>query len=198
MSTYRFAALLPLTIALAACGGTPEESATDAPAETATTGPEELGTAQLAMADGTPAGTATLLADGDAIEVSVNATGLEEGEHGFHLHQTGTCDAPDFKSAGGHLNPDDKEHGTENPNGAHMGDMPNLTIGADGTGSATVTLDGDRDHILDSIFDDDGTAVVIHAGPDDYKTDPAGDAGSRMACGVMEKPAATEEDAQAV
>ncbi|MXP26871.1 superoxide dismutase family protein [Altererythrobacter indicus] len=194
MTIYRFAALAPLTIALAACGGTPEKAATDSPTEAATTtAPEQLGTAELKTADGKPAGTATLLANGDAIEVMVNATGLGAGAHGFHLHQTGKCDAPDFKSAGGHLNPGDKEHGTENPKGAHLGDMPNLTIDDNGNGSATVTLTGDRDYILSNIFDDDGTAIVIHEGPDDYKSDPAGDAGSRIACGVMEKAAPTAE-----
>ena len=186
-----FAALAPLTIALAACGGTPDKAATDTPTEAATTAPapEQLGMAELKMADGTPAGTATLLANGDAIEVMVSATGLGAGAHGFHLHQTGKCDAPDFKSAGGHLNPGDKEHGSENPKGAHLGDMPNLTIDTDGNGTATVTLKGDRDYILSNIFDTDGTAIVIHEGADDYKSDPAGDAGSRISCGVMEKAA---------
>lgn len=146
---------------------------------------ERVAQAQLSFANGLPAGTAQLLANGDDLTLAVVATGLEPGEHGFHLHTTGQCTAPGFTSAGGHLNPGGKEHGSMNPKGSHLGDMPNLAVGNSRSASAQVDLPGARDAVLADIFDSDGTAVVIHAGPDDYRSDPAGDAGARVACGVL-------------
>lgn len=148
---------------------------------------ERLGSATLQKADGTPAGTAQLVARGDDVWVTVAATGIEPGPHGFHLHTTGACRAPDFTSAGGHLNPTNADHGTLDPNGPHLGDLPNLDISSNRTGTMTAELMGSRSQIEDWIFDSDGTAVVIHAGADDYRTDPAGDAGSRVACGVIRR-----------
>lgn len=122
--------------------------------------------------------------------VVLQTTGLPPGIHAFHLHETGACDAADgFKSAGGHFNPTDKSHGWLNENGAHLGDLPNLHVPQDGVLAveyflADVTLGGDGDG--HSLMDDDGTAVVVHVRADDYKTDPAGDAGERIACGVIE------------
>lgn len=149
---------------------------------------ERVGSAELTLANGVPAGTVQLLSNGQTVTVAAAVVGLSQGEHGFHLHTTGACKAPDFKSAGGHLNPGDATHGSMSAGGKHLGDMPNLTVGANGTGSAEVELDGAASTVLAQIFDADGTAVVIHAGPDDYRTDPAGDAGARVACGVL-KPA---------
>ena len=147
---------------------------------------ERLASARLTLANGVPAGTVQLLGSGDQLTLAVAATGLSQGEHGFHLHETGQCSAPDFKSAGGHLNPLGKEHGTLNPDGAHLGDLPNLVANSSGTASATIELDDDdRAKVMDWIFDSDGTAVIVHAGPDDYRSDPAGDAGARVACGVL-------------
>lgn len=146
---------------------------------------ERLGQAQLSYTNGLPAGTAQLLWNGQTVSLAIAATGLEPGEHGFHLHTIGRCEAPGFTSAGGHLNPAGREHGLLNPKGAHLGDMPNLSVGASHNASTEVDLPGSRDTVLASIFDADGTAVVIHAGADDYRSDPAGDAGSRVACGVL-------------
>ena len=146
---------------------------------------DPLGTADLMLADGTSAGTAQLVRDGDGFAIQVSAMGLQPGAKGFHLHTTGRCDAPDFTSAGGHLNPGDRDHGRLNPQGPHLGDMTNLQIGADGTASATVAIPDVREDTLAQIFDADGTAVMIHSGPDDYRTNPSGDAGSRVACGVL-------------
>lgn len=146
---------------------------------------ERLGDARLSFANGVPAGTAQLLWNGENVSLAVAATGLEPGQHGFHLHTTGKCEGPGFTSAGGHLNPAGREHGSLNPKGAHLGDMPNLSVGASRSASTEVDLAGSREAVLSSIFDADGTAVVIHAGPDDYRSDPAGDAGSRVACGVL-------------
>lgn len=146
---------------------------------------EQVGEATLSLANGQPAGTVQLLNTGNEISVAVAVAGIDPGQHGFHLHTTGRCTAPDFTSAGGHLNPTNETHGSLSPGGKHLGDMPNLTVGSNRTGSTEVDLNGDPDMVLDAIFDSDGTAVVIHAGPDDYRTDPAGDAGSRVACGVL-------------
>ncbi|MCH2487273.1 MAG: superoxide dismutase family protein [Erythrobacter sp.] len=146
---------------------------------------ETVGTADLRLANGASAGTATLMRDGDDFTMAVRAMGLQPGAKGFHLHTTGRCDAPDFTSAGGHLNPGDRSHGRLDPQGPHLGDMTNLQVGADGMVTATVEVPDVRDDTLTQIFDADGTAVMIHSGPDDYRTDPSGDAGSRVACGVL-------------
>jgi len=149
--------------------------------------PRTVATATLGQANGIPAGTARLVDNGGRMTLEVAATGLTPGSHGFHLHQTGECRAPDFTSAGGHLNPQGKMHGHLSPGGSHLGDMPNLEVGANRTAATTVDLPGDSAKVLEWIFDGDGTAVVIHAGADDYRTDPAGAAGARVACGVLRK-----------
>ncbi len=148
---------------------------------------ERLASAMLTRANGVPAGTVQLLARGDQLSLAVVVTGLPEGPHGFHLHTTGTCEAPDFLSAGGHLNPTGKDHGAMSPGGSHLGDLPNLEVVSGAVTSTTIDLDDDRAQILSWIFDDDGTAVVIHADADDYRTDPTGNAGSRIACGVLKR-----------
>lgn len=145
-----------------------------------------VGQATLSFANGLPAGTAQLLRDGSGLRIAVAATGMTPGAHGFHLHTTGRCEAPGFTSAGGHLNPDGRKHGSQAPGGAHLGDLPNLQIGASGSGGATEAVAG-GEAALAAIFDADGTAVVIHADPDDYVTDPAGNAGDRIACGVLRR-----------
>ena len=148
---------------------------------------ERIASARLTLANGIPAGTVQLLGNGEALSLAVAVTGISEGPHGFHLHTTGKCIAPDFKSAGGHLNPSGNEHGTLNPKGSHLGDLPNLMVGSSKTASETIELSGDHAEILADLFDDDGTAIVIHAGADDYRSDPAGAAGSRIACGVLKR-----------
>ncbi len=162
------------TFALSACG-----TMTDLPEE-------RIGSATLMLANGVPAGTVQILANGGQVSLAVAATGLAEGEHGFHLHTTGACTRPGFESAGGHLNPLGRTHGSLSDRGPHVGDMPNLTIRSGGSGSATVDLPGTRAQIEEWLFDDDGTAVIIHAQPDDYRTDPTGNAGARVACGVVQ------------
>lgn len=143
-----------------------------------------VGTAMLRFANGTPAGTAALIEDAGGLRIAVMATGMTPGAHGFHLHTAGRCEGPGFASAGGHLNPGGRKHGTLAAGGPHLGDLPNLMIDANGTGRATEAIAGGR-AALDSIFDSDGTALVIHAAADDYRTDPAGNAGDRVACGVF-------------
>lgn len=139
--------------------------------------------ADLATADGTRVGTAVAEeVDGD-IRVIVEVKGLPKGSHGTHIHAVGKCEAPDFASAGGHWNPTAHQHGKENPAGPHMGDLPNLNLGDDGRDEIILTIKGGT---FAGLLDQDGAAVVVHAGPDDYKTDPSGNSGGRIACGVLQ------------
>lgn len=144
-----------------------------------------LASATLKQGNGLPAGTAVLAAAGEKVTLTVAVLGLGAGDRGMHLHMVGRCDGPDFTSAGGHLNPGARQHGAHNPAGSHLGDLPNLTVSANGTGSATVTLPGTRAELEAALFDADGTAIVVHAAADDYKTDPTGNSGPRVACGVL-------------
>jgi Cu-Zn family superoxide dismutase len=147
-------------------------------------------TATLMNAQGARVGTATIVAanGGTAVQVNLSVMNLPAGTHAFHIHTVGQCDAPGFTSAGGHFNPAMKQHGKDNPSGAHAGDLPNFDT--DSSGSATISYTvpgvtlGDGPN---SLFHPGGTALVIHAMPDDYKTDPAGNAGPRIACGVIER-----------
>ncbi|KQM58866.1 MULTISPECIES: superoxide dismutase family protein [unclassified Sphingomonas] len=139
-------------------------------------------TAPLRTATGADVGTVTATEMAGGIQIRIDARGMPAGMHGAHVHTTGRCDAPDFTTAGGHWNPTAKQHGTSNPAGPHAGDAPNLTIGADGTGSVTIMLPAGT---MDGLLDADGSAFVIHAQADDYKTDPSGNSGGRIACGVF-------------
>ena len=146
-------------------------------------------TAVMRPASGSQAhGSVKLTQMGDRVKVEGEIAGLEPGRHGFHIHDKGDCSAPDAASAGAHFNPGGKKHGVMVGDGPHAGDMPNLHIPADGSLvvevlNAAVTLEKDKPN---SLFKPEGTALVIHAGKDDYKTDPTGDAGGRIACGVVE------------
>jgi Cu-Zn family superoxide dismutase len=170
------AAILAAATSLAGCS-----TVADLPAE-------RLGSATLSLANGVPAGTAQLWAHGDRVSLSLVLTGVAAGEHGVHLHMVGECRQPDFASAGGHLNPLAKHHGSMAEGGSHFGDLPNITISASGTGTMSADLNATRAQAQEWIFDADGTAVVVHAAADDYKTDPSGNSGARIACGVI-KPA---------
>lgn len=146
------------------------------------------GKAVLKNAEGKDVGAATFTPTKGGVKVQVRVANLSPGKHGIHVHAIAKCEPPDFQSAGGHFNPLGKKHGLHNPEGAHAGDMPNLTVGKNGKAKATFTAKGATLREGEgSLFGPEGTALVIHADPDDGKTDPAGNAGARIACGVIEK-----------
>lgn len=132
-------------------------------------------------------GQATAVRAGRIVRVRVTLRGFRPGTYGVHLHQTGRCDAPAFESAGAHWNPAGRQHGLLNPQGPHAGDLPNLQVDADGAGRIEFEFQvpaGTAPHI-NPLRDADGTAVVIHAAADDGRTDPSGNSGARIACGVL-------------
>jgi Cu-Zn family superoxide dismutase len=124
---------------------------------------------------------------GGAVRVRVEAEGLAPGAYGAHIHTTGRCEAPAFASAGPHWNPTAQQHGKDNPAGMHKGDLPNLLVGTDRRGSFEYTIPGAAaaGRGDNAILDADGAAIVIHARPDDFRTDPSGNSGDRIACGVL-------------
>jgi Cu-Zn family superoxide dismutase len=150
--------------------------------------PPPVATATLLDSAGVRVGVATFSRVAGGARLGVSVSGLAPGPHGIHIHERGECARPDFASAGGHLNPDHREHGLENPAGPHAGDLPNLLVGANGSAdtifavSPQLLASGDG-----SLFRPGGTAVVVHAGRDDQRTDPSGGSGARMACGVVER-----------
>lgn len=148
----------------------------------------KVATAELKDANGQVVGQVKLKEGKNAVILSAKVTKLSPGEHAIHVHTVGKCEAPDFKTAGGHFNPENKKHGLENPEGHHAGDMPNFTIGATRKGSYTGTLQGVTlaGSGANSLFHEGGTAVVIHEKADDMKSDPAGNAGARIACGPVQ------------
>ena len=179
MHHHRFPTLL--VVALTACGGQargPGGGELDSP----------TATASLVDSTGANVGLVTFSDSGGTTQLSVSVTGLTPGTHGMHVHETGTCTPPDFQSAGAHFNPDGKEHGRLNPDGPHAGDLPNLVVEADGSADTTLAVSG---RLLTegpiSMLGTQPRALVIHADPDDEKTDPSGNSGARVVCGVIER-----------
>lgn len=144
-------------------------------------------TVEMMDSDGNAIGTAELSEEDAGVMVALEVEGLEEGVHGIHFHETGMCEAPDFESAGGHFNPTGAMHGMDNPDGPHAGDLPNIEVSDDGTASQEFTAENVTLAIGEenSLLKEGGTALVIHAGEDDQMTDPSGDSGDRIACGVV-------------
>ncbi len=144
--------------------------------------------AKLINSDGAAIGSVTMTQLAKGVQIIVEASDLPAGEHAFHIHAAGACEPPEFKSAGGHFNPGGAAHGWNNPAGHHAGDLPNVHVGDDGT----LSLEYFTDAITlgpgpNSLFDADGSAVVMHQEADDYQSDPAGNAGPRIACGALAK-----------
>lgn len=144
-------------------------------------------TVDLKNPDDENIGTAKLTQQEDGVLISLDASELPPDEHGFHIHETGTCEPPEFKSAGGHFNPEGVSHGTNSEDGPHAGDLPNINVGDDESVqkeilAENVTMKKGEDN---SLFKEEGTALVIHAKPDDNESQPSGDAGVRIACGEI-------------
>lgn len=141
-----------------------------------------VASATLHAADGADVGRVMASEVQGGLRFTIEARGMPPGTHGAHVHTIGRCDPPGFESAGGHWNPTGSHHGSLNPAGPHMGDLPNLIIGTDGRGTLGITI---PDATMAGLLDADGAALVVHAGPDDMMTDPSGNSGGRIACGVF-------------
>jgi len=142
--------------------------------------------AQFIGRDGKALGNAALIETTQGVLVQLRLTGIPAGPHGFHVHQTGKCEPPAFQTAGGHFNPANAKHGFLNPHGPHTGDMPNVVAQANGVLNADVLLTGvSLSSGPENLIREGGTSLMIHAGQDDYATDPAGNSGDRIACGVI-------------
>jgi Cu-Zn family superoxide dismutase len=180
MKKVALVAIAVLGCAMAHAGAAEKDAATKTGANTAS--------AELINADGETVGTAELEEDAGGVKITVKASDLPAGEHGIHVHGKGKCTPADFKSAGDHFNPTGKEHGLKNPKGSHLGDLPNLVVPTEGKAEWTGTLDeATLGEGKNSLTAGEGTALVVHAKPDDGKTQPSGDSGDRIACGVITK-----------
>jgi Cu-Zn family superoxide dismutase len=144
-----------------------------------------VATAEIRAADGALKARAMVWPNQFGIEVRVQAAGLAPGHYGVHLHAVGRCQGPGFVSAGAHWNPTGRQHGRLNPQGHHLGDLDNLDVDESGAGRLEFRITGAPISGAHGMFDADGVAVVIHANPDDYLTDPSGNSGARIACGVL-------------
>lgn len=151
--------------------------------------PKESVTVELKKGDGTSVGKAVITEIGKGVRINLALENLPPGVHAIHFHDMAKCEGPAFESSGGHFNPDSKQHGLKNPKGPHAGDMLNFTVKKDGKATQTVTdtrvTMGTDNH---SLFGGNGTSLVIHEKADDFKTDPSGNSGGRIACGVVSKP----------
>lgn len=141
--------------------------------------------ARLAEPGGRVVGRATVTQERGGTRVLVEVEGMAAGTYGAHIHRTGRCERPAFDSAGAHWNPTGQQHGFRNPSGRHRGDLPNLVVGVNGRGRLAFTIRAAQLRGQAGILDADGASILVHARPDDYRTDPSGNSGARIACGVL-------------
>ena len=187
--------LFMLILIVSACGTSNDNSNEDQAKETSSleeVHSEKAGESsevhvEMINTDGDKIGVATLKQETDGVNIAIDVAGLSKGTHGFHIHEKGVCELPDFESAGDHFNPTDMKHGFDNPEGPHAGDLPNLEVGEDGKVQESfvnemVTLKKGEPN---SLLREGGTSLVIHADPDDNVSQPSGDSGARIACGVI-------------
>jgi superoxide dismutase, Cu-Zn family len=174
------ATLLAWSLSLVACG---DMGRRDAGRDS----PSAANTVTILMRDaaGKDLGTLTVTEAAGGITIAGRLAGLRPGEHAIHLHQVGRCDPPGFESAGDHWNPTNRQHGKQSPQGPHLGDLPNITVAQDRSVMVQATTPGGTLRGANALLDSDGAAVVVHAGRDDYRSQPAGDSGDRIACGVV-------------
>jgi Cu-Zn family superoxide dismutase len=191
--THRSALAVSLLFAgtaLVACSQKAEEPAGNVAEPPAMAEPSAAPqTIALNGTDGRPVGTVTLSEDANGVTIKVDASAIAAGTHGVHLHEKGLCEGPKFESAGAHWNPESKQHGRDNPMGAHLGDLANFDIGQAGAATTSFTVAGvTMSGATNALADADGTSLVVHAKADDYKTDPSGNSGDRVACAVLAPP----------
>ena len=198
-ASFTTLAIVAAALALGACSknGAPVDNAAmvndvtvgDATADNAMAGTAMAGVPQSVAftgGDGALLGSVMVSEDPGGLVMNVSAIAMPAGVHGIHLHEKGLCEGPKFASAGAHWNPGAKQHGRDNPAGPHVGDLANLTVAADGTAKSSIPVAGVKAASgAMMLADADGTALVVHAKPDDYKTDPSGDSGDRIACAVL-------------
>jgi superoxide dismutase, Cu-Zn family len=180
MHAYRMIALF--AVGAAGCGGGQPRG----PGGTALE--EPAATASLVESAGARVGVAAFSDSGGSGRLAISVTGLKPGPHGMHIHENGTCTTPEFQSAGNHFNPGSRKHGSQNPEGPHAGDLPNLMVEEDGSADTTFAIaPGLLAEGSTSMLGTQQRSLVIHADPDDEKTDPSGNSGGRVVCGVIER-----------
>jgi Cu-Zn family superoxide dismutase len=183
MSQARLLLITCAALTAAACAT--HSNRPDAGAGADAAGPQSVA-ADLRDGTGRARARASVEQAGDSLRVRIEAVAMSPGAYGVHIHAVGRCDPPAFTTAGPHWNPTGQMHGKDNPKGMHKGDLPNLLVGSDGRGSFEYTIPNASVAIgPNPLMDGDGAAVVIHAAPDDYRTDPSGNSGARIACGVL-------------
>ena len=194
MKRWAFIPLFLMVFLVAACGEgeeTGEGADESSNEEGATQEPSEEIEVTMYDTDEEPIGTAVLSEADDGLTIALEAEGLEPGEHGMHIHDAGLCQGPNFETAGDHFNPTDASHGFDHEDGPHAGDLENIEVAEDGTVSTEVPADNvtilDED-VETSLLTDSGTSLIIHEDPDDYVSQPSGDAGDPIACGVITEP----------